>query len=196
VKPAVTITAPADGATIPQDKVTAAKFKCTDGESGVDTCAGTVANGANLDTAAVGDHTFTVTATDRAGNVTVRTVHYLVAYTWNGFFSPVTNTGDGLNLVHAGDLVKVGFSLNGDRGLTPFAAGSPGSVAIACPSGTPHSVPAAGAGTSPGLAFGVASGHYTYGWQTQAGWAGTCRRFELGLDDGTPAHTADFMFFP
>jgi len=194
-KPSVNITAPADGATIPLDKATPAKFKCTDNESGMDTCVGTVANGANIDTHSVGDHTFTVTGTDKAGNVTVVTHHYQVVYTWNGFFSPVTNTGDGLNLVHAGDLIKLGFGLNGDRGLSPFAT-APSSTAISCPSGTPHSVPAGGAGTDPGLSYGVASGHYTYGWQTSTSWAGTCRRFAIQLNDGTSTlHTADFMFF-
>ena len=66
----------------------------------------------------IGDHTLTVTATDRAGNVTTVVTHYKVVYTFNGFFSPITNTGQGLNLVHAGDLIKIGFSLNGDRGLS------------------------------------------------------------------------------
>ena len=57
-------------------------------------------------------------------------------------------------------------------------------------------MPAAGVGTTAGLSYGVASGHYTYGWQTDRGWAGTCRRFEIQLNDGTgPIHTADFMFF-
>jgi photosystem II stability/assembly factor-like uncharacterized protein len=196
VKPSVNITRPDDGQVFPLDKVVTAAFKCVDRESGIDTCVGTVANGANLDTSTVGDHTFTVTATDKSGNVTTVTNHYQVVYTWNGFFAPVTNTDDGLNLVHAGDLIKLGFSLNGDRGLTPFAAGFPDSIAIACPSGTPHSVPAGGAGTTPGLSYGVASGHYTYGWQTSSSWAGTCRRFEIKLNDGTSTlHSADFMFF-
>jgi hypothetical protein len=98
--------------------------------------------------------------------------------------------------VHAGDLIKLGFSLDGNRGLNVFAAGFPNSVAIPCPGWTPHSVPAGGAGTTPGLSYGVASSHYTYGWQTSAAWAGTCRRFEIQLNDGTPfLHTADFMFF-
>jgi X-Pro dipeptidyl-peptidase len=194
VKPTVTVTTPADGASYPLDKAVATKFKCTDNESGIDTCA---ASAATLDTSTVGDHTLTVTGTDKAGNVTVVTRHYQVTYTWNGFFAPVSNTETStLNLVHAGDLVKVGFGLNGDRGLAVFAAGSPTSVAIPCPSWTPHSVPAAGAGSTAGLSYGVASGHYTYGWQTDGGWAGTCRRFELQLNDGTPTlHSADFMFF-
>ena len=118
VKPSVTITAPADGAQIRLDKVMTAMFKCVDRESGLDTCVGTVPNGSNLDTSTVGDHTFTVTATDLAGNTTTQTVHYQVVYTWNGFFSPISNTEDTkLNLVHAGDLIKLGFALDGDRGL-------------------------------------------------------------------------------
>ncbi|HSS81485.1 MAG TPA: PxKF domain-containing protein, partial [Gaiellaceae bacterium] len=67
---------------------------------------------------------------------------------------------------------------------------------ITCPSWPPHSIPAAGAGTPTGLSFGAASGHYSYGWQTSNTWAGTCRRFQLQLNDGTATlHTADFMFF-
>src|SRR5262249_41100324 len=53
-KPSVTITKPADGATYPLDKVVKAAFKCTDKESGLDTCVGTVANGAAIDTTSVG----------------------------------------------------------------------------------------------------------------------------------------------
>jgi hypothetical protein len=30
---------------------------------------------------------------------------------------------------------------------------------------------------------------------TDSAWAGTCRRFSLSLNDGSPAHTAVFMFF-
>jgi hypothetical protein len=40
------------------------------------------------------------------------------------------------------------------------------------------------------------SGHYVYGWRTANTWAGTCRRFELRLNDGTSTvHSADFRFF-
>jgi hypothetical protein len=41
----------------------------------------------------------------------------------------------------------------------------------------------------------VASGHYTYGWQTSAVWASTCRQFQLQLTDGTAVHSATFRFF-
>ena len=66
---------------------------------------------------------------------------------------------------------------------------------MACPAWATHLVAAGGVGTRAGLSYGVSSGHDTYGWQTQAGWAGTCRQFQLTLNDGTAAHTAVFMFF-
>jgi hypothetical protein len=197
--PTVTITRPADGSEIPLDKVVTAAFKCADQDSGIASCDGSVRPGAAIDTSIPGPHTFTVVAVDRAGNRTTRTSHYLVVYSWNGFFSPVTNTdAKQLNLVHAGDLVRLGFSLDGNRGLNVLAYPPPERAPLVdCPSWPVHSVPAAGKGATAGLSFGTASGHYQYGWQTSAEWAGQCRRFELGLNDGTTTvHSAVFRFFP
>jgi len=98
--------------------------------------------------------------------------------------------------VHAGDLIKLGFSLHGDHGLGVLAAGSPSSVPVACPSWTPHLVAGAHEGTPSGLFYGLGSSHYSYGWQTDSAWAGTCRQFSLALNDGTSQpHLATFMFF-
>jgi hypothetical protein len=66
---------------------------------------------------------------------------------------------------------------------------------ISCPAWTPHSIKAAAAGTPTRLTYSASSGHYTYGWQTNAAWAGQCLCFQLQLKDGTAAHTADFQFF-
>jgi hypothetical protein len=199
-KPTVKITRPKEGADYKLGQNVKASYKCAEQNkkhgSGLDSCVGTVPNGSAINTSSVGDHTFTVTATDKAGNVTTVTHHYHVHYAWTGFYSPITNTSSSkLNLVHAGDLIKLGFGLGGNRGLNIFAGGSPSSVAVSCPSWTPHSVPAAGAGAVAGLSFGVASGHYSYGWQTDPSWAGTCRQFRLQLNDGTAARAATFMFF-
>jgi hypothetical protein len=49
--------------------------------------------------------------------------------------------------------------------------------------------------TAAGLFYGASSSHYSYGWQTDSSWAGTCRRFSLSLNDGTGPHTAVFEFF-
>ena len=51
-----------------------------------------MADGHAIDTSTVGDHTFTVIATDKAGNVASVTHHYHVHYAWSGFFNQVANS--------------------------------------------------------------------------------------------------------
>src|SRR4051794_14164583 len=76
--PTVNISRPADGASYQKGKVVTASYKCVDKQSGIDTCVGTVPNGSNIDTSTAGTHTFTVTATDNAGNETTKSVSYEV----------------------------------------------------------------------------------------------------------------------
>jgi hypothetical protein len=78
--PTVNITRPADGASYKVGQVVNANYKCADkGKgSGLASCVGTVPFGAPIDTSSAGNHTFTVTATDVAGNVTTETVTYNV----------------------------------------------------------------------------------------------------------------------
>jgi hypothetical protein len=56
-------------------------YSCSDGGSGVASCAGTQPSGATLDTSlgAIGTHSFTVTTTDKVGNLATRTVTYKVS---------------------------------------------------------------------------------------------------------------------
>jgi hypothetical protein len=78
--PTVTLTTPADGAVYERNEQVAADYACADepNGSGVDTCVGDVPNGSDVDTATVGDHSFEVTATDKAGNDGSATAHYTV----------------------------------------------------------------------------------------------------------------------
>lgn len=80
IAPTVTVSAPADGARYVARTVVAAAYACADevNGSGLESCTGTVAAGQPIDTAAAGTKTFTVTASDRAGNVTTTTVRYTV----------------------------------------------------------------------------------------------------------------------
>jgi Tol biopolymer transport system component len=81
--PAIVVNTPLQGATYALGEQVRASFSCTDAGSGVRTgCAGTVANGALIDTATLGTKTFTVSAaTDAVGNTApAKTVTYSVAY--------------------------------------------------------------------------------------------------------------------
>jgi hypothetical protein len=78
--PTANVTRPKDGSDFKLGQVVKANYKCTDKgkQSGVASCVGDVPKGSPIDTSSVGDHTFTVTATDNAGNVRTVTTHYHV----------------------------------------------------------------------------------------------------------------------
>jgi hypothetical protein len=79
-KPTATVTTPADGAVYERNADVTADYSCADetGGSGLDTCVGDVPDGAAVDTSTLGDHSFTVTATDHAGNSDSTVAHYTV----------------------------------------------------------------------------------------------------------------------
>ncbi|HXZ56038.1 MAG TPA: hypothetical protein VEG40_00475, partial [Gaiellaceae bacterium] len=81
--PSASITRPKEGASFKLHKVVKANYKCAEQNkahgSGLDTCVGDVPVGSPIDTSTAGPHTFTVTATDKAGNVTTVTHHYSVS---------------------------------------------------------------------------------------------------------------------
>ena len=45
-----------------------------------------------------------------------------------------------------------------------------------------------------GPSYDATSDRYTYGWQTDKAWAGTCRMLTLKLADGKVVHQAKFHF--
>ena len=82
VAPTISVTTPANGATYAVGQVVTVSYTCADtGGSGVKTCTSTPANGSRIDTSTVGAKSFTVNATDNAGNPNSVTVNYVVGYT-------------------------------------------------------------------------------------------------------------------
>jgi hypothetical protein len=186
--PTITITVPGAGATYTLGQVINAAFSCFDALSGFDTCSG---SGSPINTGSIGPHSFTVNASDFAGNTSSKTVTYNVAYPFTGFFPPVDNPPT-VNTVQAGSAVPLKFSLGGDHGLAIFETGYPRSGAISCSTAAPQddieeTVTAGGSSLSYG------GGQYNYVWKTDKAWKGTCRALELKLIDGT-LHTALFKF--
>ncbi len=78
--PTIAITTPFNGAHYKQGHKVNAKYSCTDpdGPSDVALCAGPAQSGKPIDTSTPGAHSFTVQASDKAGNATKKTVHYTV----------------------------------------------------------------------------------------------------------------------
>lgn len=112
-------------------------------------------------------------------------------YPFVGFFAPIDAIPT-YNLLTAGASVPVKFTLGGDRGLE-ILAGSPTSLGVPCPvGGTVDPVETTTTSTS-GLRYDAANDQYVYPWKSDRGWAGTCRRFTLRLDDGS-SHEALFRF--
>jgi hypothetical protein len=191
--PSISLTTPADGAVYAPGQRVLASYSCADqpGGSGVATCQGTVANGAPVDTAAFGPHSFVVNATDVAGNSSSRTVTYTVAYSFRGFLRPVQNLPSA-NRWKAGKPVPIRFSLDGFKGASPEAAGYPRSTR--CGGGDVDEVTRErGSRRKPVFEYERRTDTYVLLWKTERRWAGTCREFVLKLDDGS-VHSARFEF--
>ena len=167
-----------------------ASYGCGDATSGVDSCVGTVANGGSLDTSSVGQHTFTVTARDHAGNERTKTVTYTVVFAFAGFFEPVANPPT-VNVTRAGKGVPLPFGLGGDYGLAIFAAGYPQAQTIACDPKAKTKNVAGKDVSSSSLSYDKKANRYTYTWKTDQSWANSCRQLNLKLTDGT-VHTVLF----
>ncbi|MEO5577220.1 MAG: PxKF domain-containing protein [Gaiellaceae bacterium] len=187
--PSITVTAPPEGAVYLLNQPAPASYLCTDGGSGVRTCAGTAANDSNLSTSSGGAKTFGVSASDNVGNMAPSVIRdYGVRFTFKGFFYPQNQPV--LNVVQIGRTVPVRFDLldyfgvtaNKTLGLGIFVPGSPSSVRITCPSASTFNVTQT---TAAGLRYDLANNRYEWGFATSSAWAGTCRQLTLKFRDGT-----------
>jgi DNA-binding beta-propeller fold protein YncE len=115
----ITISSPADGGAYIAGQSLRASYACArvSGGDPVSACAGTLANGAAIDTSTPGRRTFTVTATDVAGLETKQTVNYTVV----GIGTPGSAGGEG------GGTSAVGGGASGGGGGSGRGAGGSGS---------------------------------------------------------------------
>jgi YVTN family beta-propeller protein len=193
--PTVTITTPPEGALYTLGQVALAGYSCEDetGGSGLASCVGDVPDGAAIDSASVGPKSFTVDAEDNAGNVASATHDYSVVYDFSGFFQPVDNLPV-FNVAKAGSAIPVKLSLNGNQGLSIFAAGYPKSERITCDASTSlDEIEQTTTAGSSSLSYDALTDRYVYVWKTDKAWASTCRKLTARLSDGTD-HIAYFNF--
>ena len=174
--PQITITSPADGATYFVGDPIAPAYACHDDVDG----SNVPCKASPFDTT-LGTHVFRVDSVDSAGNASFATATYSVRYPFEGFYSPLVDE-PAIASVRAGDKVPVKFSLGGDRGLDVV------SRAAWRPCDASDSSTVAGS-----LSYSSKPDRYTFMWQTEKSWAGSCREFLLVLRDGT-THAALVSF--
>jgi hypothetical protein len=191
--PIISIGVPVDGASYVLKEVLFDDWTVADNLSGVVASRGTVAPGSPIDTASVGEKSFSVTATDGAGNVAEQINAYQVIYPFSGFFAPI-DPPPTRNTVKAGAAVPVKFSLAGDQGPAVMAAGFPISQQVECDTSAPaNDIQETMTAGGSSLTYEPETDQYTYVWKTEKAWTGTCRRLVMGLDDGM-TYAALFQF--
>ena len=130
VAPTINVTTPTSAANYTAGQKVKAAYGCTDSESGVATCAGTVPNGSNIDTTPTAGlstpKTFIVNSKDNVGNTSpTSTVNYTVSCNYAAVtLSPstitrpafVTVTTSVMDCMSAPQTVKVKFTLSGPLG--------------------------------------------------------------------------------
>jgi hypothetical protein len=195
--PVVNLRTPVDGASYAMGEDVLADYDCSDepNGSGVLSCVGDVADGAALDTSTPGARSFTVTATDVAGNSASTTVAYEVVEEpddFRGFRRPVEDFPT-INRWIAGEAVPVRFSLGGYKGMDVLAPGYPQVAEVECGAGEEPTSgrPARSVWWQKGLRYKHRS--YIFMWRTDRDWTRGCRQFLIQLKDGS-VHRAEFKF--
>jgi hypothetical protein len=111
--PVISITGVGDGDKIKLNKSVVVSWSAQDALSGIDTAEGDIVSGGKLDTSTVGLHTLAFTATDKAGNITTKSVTYHVEYVFSGFLNPLNHQ----KTWKAGCTIPVIFSLKDANGF-------------------------------------------------------------------------------
>jgi hypothetical protein len=192
--PVITIASPLDGSVFQFRQPVFASYSCADepGGSGVADCIGDVPHGAKIDTRTPGLHTFTVRASDAAGNTAQATASYTVLFNFGGFLRPIVNP-PGVNTVRAGKSVQLKFILDRLRGRGVYAPGYPRSGEVPCDFNEDVALGEPTKGKRKRRPYKRDRELHRYLWETEKEWAGTCRQFVLKLVDGTE-HRANFRF--
>jgi sugar lactone lactonase YvrE len=184
--PGITLLYPEANATYGAFTLTNTQYVCSDNLSTNPTCTGTAPHGTPIPASTAGAKSFTVTATDAAGNTASLTRPYSVAaLQFERWIEPLRRSPI-LNGVTAGSLVPIRWRMldgTGQAVINPAAFQSITVLNMTCQGPL---VALNGTATGgPGLSVNPANGYFTYNWQTDASWAGTCRRVQIRLGDNS-----------
>jgi hypothetical protein len=135
---------------------------------------------------AVGSHTVTATANDKAGNSNSASNNYSVlGWTFNGFYQPVDMSGT-LNTIKGGSTVPIKFELfAGNTEMSdPDNVKSLQYAKVNCDGSAPTDAIEMVATGSTQLRYDTTAGQFVYNWKTPTG-AGTCYKATITAQDGS-----------
>jgi hypothetical protein len=142
----------------------------------------------------VGDQTQSVRGEDVAGRSSTRTCDYQVLYGFSGFQSPVNGSPTAENVVKAGKVVPLKWSLADAAHLpvTTLAAARVSTVSHSCAGGGLQD-PVDELATGGSGLQNAGDGSYQFNWRVPATYAGSCRTVRLDLGDDL-LRTLEFRF--
>lgn len=192
--PAIVLTAPASGARYILGQLVAADWTVSDAASGLASASGTTASGALINTATFGNKSFSVSATDIAGNSGTKSVTYTVPFASPGLkaFNSLLRA-DGQSTFPLGTTVPLSFLLSAANGKAYNSAKPRLFVAQRQDDGSWSEKPAVAKPPVKGgnLFTNAGKGTYTYNLDTFKLAAGATRiRVDLG---GGGAMYAEFI---
>jgi hypothetical protein len=197
--PVVTITVPAENTSYLLNQSINAEWTAEDALSGIDSAntSGTVPSGSPLPTGTPGTNTFSVTATDKAGNVTTVTRTYGVEYDFIGFFLPVDNPPV-VNVGKAGRTFPIKWQLKDANGkfisdLSVVLYNPPRYGETAGESSIWNEPLPGDTSGSSGLRYDSSSNQFIFTWQTSKTFANKSYVFKIELNDGS-VHELLFKF--
>jgi virginiamycin B lyase len=178
--PTIDLVAPHAGSWTAPGVPLVADYACADeGGSGLASCAGTTADGAEVAPGGPGAHPFEVVATDGAGNTASASASYLAFTSVSGSaLGGTAKAGAGLTLSLGMDL-----ALKAETGIAASSS------RVDCATGEPLGAPEVAE-----IRDRVANrGTLELRWSTSRSWDGTCRALTLGFDaEGWSGATATF----
>lgn len=143
----------------------------------------------------IGSNLVCVRGTDALGNVGDATCQtFLVAYRFEGFFSPIDN--DLLNSAKAGQAIPAKWRLTDANGVPIASAASFAGLYSSqnlCDGNLPTDAVEEEAAGSSGLQY-IGDGYWQFNWKTPKDYAGTCRAMYVVFDSEQTSPVVKFQF--
>jgi hypothetical protein len=112
--PEINVSYPAEDAEYLLNQDAASLFSCSDNLSGIETITSTVESGTKLDTTTIGLKKFDIKVTDKAGNVSTKTIKYYVRYDFSGLMNPLCSENSSFKI---GRALPLKFTLKDSLGV-------------------------------------------------------------------------------